>query len=212
MNETLREGIIVKVSGPLVVAKKMSGAKMLDVVQVGPQKLVGEIIELNKDTASIQVYEETSGLKPGDPVVSTGEPLSLTLGPGMLNSIYDGIQRPLDVVQKMSGAFIARGVEAAALNEETQWDFTPAVSAGDSAGPGDIIGTVREQGVIDHKIMVPPAMPAGTITTIESGSYTVTDVIATLTDEQGNTHDIKLAQRWPIRQGRPVNARGRLEF
>lgn len=197
-------GEIVKVAGPLVVADNMSGAKMHDVVQVGPQNLVGEIIELASKRASIQVYEETSGLKPGDPVVSTGEPLSLTLGPGMLNSIYDGIQRPLDVVKKESGAFIARGVQVPALNEETKWEFEPVVKIGDSVSAGDVLGTTREQGVVDHKIMVLPTIASATVTSIEHGSFTVNDTVAKLKDEADQEHTVTLVQRWPIREPRPV--------
>lgn len=197
-------GEILKVAGPLVVAEGMSGAKMYDVVQVGPQNLVGEIIELKGEHASIQVYEETSGLRPGDPVVSTGEPLSLTLGPGMLHSIYDGIQRPLDVVKKQTGAFIARGVDVPALNEEVKWEFTPSVKAGDSVCAGDVLGIVREQDVIDHKIMVSPAIASATVVSIEQGSFTVNDIIAKLKDEAGEEHNVTLVQRWPIRQPRPV--------
>ena len=196
-------GSIVKVAGPLVVAKGMSGAKMYDVVKVGPQELVGEIIELEGDNASVQVYEETSGLTPGDVIVSTGEALSLKLGPGMLTSIYDGIQRPLDVIQAKSGAFIARGINVPSLNEDKKWEFAPTASKGDVVMGGDIIGTVQETEVLEHKIMVPP-MLSGTITSISSGSYTVTEPVAVLTDESGKTHDIFLAQSWPIRTPRPV--------
>jgi V/A-type H+/Na+-transporting ATPase subunit A len=202
-NEKNITGTIDKISGPLVVAAGMRGAKMYDVVHVGQQQLVGEIIELSGDTASIQVYEETSGLKPGDPVVSTGSPLSLTLGPGMLSAIYDGIQRPLDVIQQKSGAFIARGMHAAALNEKTKWEFTATAAKGDTVAPGDIIGTVMEQGAVEHKIMVPPTLQ-GTITHIASGTYTVKDTVAELQDDKGNTHPLTLSQQWPIRQPRPV--------
>lgn len=196
-------GKIQKVSGPLVVADDMSGAKMYDVVQVGGQQLIGEIIELSGNTASIQVYEETSGLKPGDPVVSTGQPLSLLLGPGMLSAIYDGIQRPLDVIKDQSGAFIARGVQTDPLNLETRWEFTPKASAGDTVTGGDTIGTVTEQGVIEHRILVPPTL-SGTIESITAGEYTVNEVIGTLKDSAGVTHDLKLAHYWPIRLPRPV--------
>ncbi|MEX0649865.1 MAG: V-type ATP synthase subunit A [Candidatus Andersenbacteria bacterium] len=197
-----QEGIIQKVAGPLVVAKHMLGAKVLDVVNVGKQKLVGEIIELEGDTASIQVYEETSGLAPGDPVISTGEQLSLTMGPGMLGAIYDGIQRPLDVIKAQSGAFIARGMDVPALNAETKWAFTSVAKEGDTITGGDILGTVLE-GVIEIKIMVPPLL-SGTVTSIESGEYTIEDTIAELKDDKGKTHKITLVQRWPIRIPRPV--------
>lgn len=201
-NETIK-GAIEKVAGPLVVATKMKGAKVRDVVRVGTENLVGEIIELEGERASIQVYEETSGLLPGDPVESTGASLSLTLGPGMLNGIYDGIQRPLDVIKKNSGAFIARGEDVPALDQEKKWSFTAKASKGDSVVGGDIIGVVPETDIIEHKIMVPPKL-SGEIVSIESGEFTVTDVVATLKDEDGKTHELKLAQSWPIRTPRPV--------
>jgi len=200
------QGTIQKVSGPLVVATKMRGAKMYDVVQVGPQKLVGEIIELHDNTASIQVYEETSGLKVGDPIVSTGQPLSVKLGPGLLSNIYDGIQRPLDVIQKQSGAFIARGVDVAPLNPDTKWSFQPTVAVGASVAPGDIFGTVKEQGVFDHKILVPPHL-SGTITKIDSGDFTIQDTVAEIKDNQDQKHSLTMTQHWPVRIPRPVTTK-----
>ena len=197
------EGKIIKVAGPLVVAEAMSGSKMYDVVRVGSQELIGEIIELKEDTASIQVYEETSGLTVGDAVVSLGRPLSLLLGPGMLGAIYDGIQRPLDVIREQSGAFIARGLQASGLNEEAKWDFVQTAKEGDAVSGGDVLGTVKEQGLFDHKIMVPP-MVSGTVTSITGGSYTVRETVAVITMEDGSTHEVRLAQEWPIRQARPV--------
>ncbi len=197
------EGKIIKVAGPLVVAEAMSGSKMYDVVRVGSQELIGEIIELKEDTASIQVYEETSGLTVGDAVVSLGRPLSLLLGPGMLGAIYDGIQRPLDVIREQSGAFIARGLQASGLNEEAKWDFVPTAKEGDAVSGGDVLGTVKEQGLFDHKIMVPPTV-SGTVTSITGGSYTVRETVAVITMEDGSTHEVRLAQEWPIRQARPV--------
>lgn len=196
-------GVIEKVAGPLVVANKMGGANMYDVVKVGPEQLVGEIIELAGDTASIQVYEETSGLKPGDPVASTGEPLSLLLGPGMLHGIYDGIQRPLDVVKAQSGAFIARGIQVPPLNEEAKWSFVPKVKEGDTVVGGDILGTTQEQEIFEHRVLVPPTV-SGTVESISTGEFTVLDTIAVIKDEAGKKHDIQLAQRWPIRKPRPV--------
>lgn len=198
------EGKIIKVAGPLVVAEAMSGSKMYDVVRVGSQELIGEIIELKEDTASIQVYEETSGLTVGDAVVSLGRPLSLLLGPGMLGAIYDGIQRPLDVIREQSGAFIARGLQASGLNEEAKWDFVPTAKEGDAVSGGDVLGTVKEQGLFDHKIMVPPTV-SGTVTSITGGSYTVRETVAVITMEDGSTHEVRLAQEWPIRQARPVS-------
>lgn len=197
------EGKIIKVAGPLVVADAMSGSKMYDVVRVGSQELIGEIIELKEDTASIQVYEETSGLTVGDAVVSLGRPLSLLLGPGMLGAIYDGIQRPLDVIREQSGAFIARGLQASGLNEEAKWDFIPTAKAGDTVSGGDVLGAVKEQGLFDHKIMVPPTV-SGTVTSITGGPYTVRETVAVITMEDGSTHEVRLAQEWPIRQARPV--------
>ncbi|HLC49732.1 MAG TPA: V-type ATP synthase subunit A [Candidatus Andersenbacteria bacterium] len=194
-------GAIEKVSGPLVVAKNMNGANIQDVVRVGNAGLIGEIIELHGDKASLQVYEETSGLKPGDVVVSTGEPLSLMLGPGMLGAIYDGIQRPLDVIKESHGAFIARGAEAPALQEEKTWEFTPTIEAGAAIAGGDIVGTVQE-GAILHSIMVPPHV-SGTLTSIHGGTFTVLDTIGEITTGQ-SVHALRLAQSWPIRMPRPV--------
>lgn len=197
-----RKGIIQKISGPLVVATHMRGSKMYEVAQVGPEKLVGEIIELSGDTASIQVYEETSGLKPGDPVIATGQPLSLLLGPGMLGAIYDGIQRPLDVVKERSGAFIGRGVQAAPLNEETKWDFKATVSKGDEVEAGDILGVIQEN-AIEHRVMTPPNV-SGVVESIESGAFTVLETVAKIKDANGKVHEVQLAQRWGIRTPRPV--------
>lgn len=202
MNTQRITGIIEKVSGPLVVANKMSGANVQDVVRVGKERLIGEIIELAGTTASIQVYEETSGLQPNEIVESTGEPLSLLLGPGMLGAIYDGIQRPLDVIKAQSGAFIARGSEAPALNEETKWEFTPSMKKGEEVTGGDIIGTVQE-GPLKHYVMIPP-LTKGTLESISSGAFTVNDVVAQVKIQDGSVQEIKLAQRWPIRTPRPV--------
>ncbi len=195
-------GAIQKVSGPLVIAGDMSGANIQDVVRVGKDGLIGEIIELHGDTASVQVYEETSGLKPGDTVVSTGEPLSVVLGPGMLGAIYDGIQRPLNVIKETHGAFISRGAEAPALDQEKKWDFTPSKEKGEPIQGGDILGTVQE-GAIVHNILVPPFV-SGTLTSIQSGSFTVQDTVGEVTDSTGKAHAVQLAQRWPIRVPRPV--------
>lgn len=209
MTEKSVTGKIQKISGPLVVATEMRGAKMYDVVAVGPQKLIGEIVELAKETASIQVYEETSGLKAGDIVISSGEPLSLSLGPGMLNTIYDGIQRPLEDIKEQSGAFIARGVTVAALNETTKWEFSAVVEVGAKVTDGDILGTLPEGEIIEHKIMVPPQLGGSesstfTVREIESGQFTVNDKVAVLEDESGKEYELTMTQRWPIRQPRPV--------
>ncbi len=203
MSDKEIEGVIQKVAGPLVVAKNMRGAKMYDVVHVGKQRLVGEIVELENETASIQVYEETAGLIPGQKVISTGEPLSLELGPGMLNTIYDGVQRPLEVIRDKSGAFIERGVDVKSLDREKKWDFVATVEAGAEVISGDILGTIQETEIIEHKIMVAPGV-SGTVEKIESGSFTVTDVIAVIKDGEGKEHSVTMIQKWPIRKPRPV--------
>jgi V/A-type H+-transporting ATPase subunit A len=184
-----------------VVAENMRGVNMFDVVRVSDNRLIGEIIELHGDKASIQVYEETSGLAPGAPVESTGMPLSVELGPGLLTSIYDGIQRPLAVIKATSGTRLRRGVEAPSLDREKKWHFIPSVSAGDSVTGGDIIGTVQETDVVSHKIMIPPQQ-AGKIKSIKEGEYTVDEPIAVLQSETGEI-TIVLMQKWPVRKGRP---------
>jgi len=205
------KGEIKKVAGPLVVATGMRGAKMYDVVQVGPKKLVGEIVELEDQTASIQVYEETSGLESGQEVISTGQPLSLSLGPGMINTIYDGIQRPLEEIKKISGSFIERGVVVSALDLEKKWSFSPLKKAGDKVQVGDVLGTVQESGVIEHKIMVPPTLQISSELVefsikkmAEAGEYTVKEVVSVVEDAKGKTHDLTMVQQWPIRKPRPV--------
>ncbi len=196
-------GKIVKVSGPLVVATGMEEANMADVVRVGEQRLIGEILTMTGGSASIQVYEETSGLGPGADVVTTGAPLSVELGPGLIENIYDGIQRPLEVImKKVKGNNLPRGVEVPALDREKQWDFTATVQPGDKVVGGDIIGTVQETNSILHKIMIPPKM-SGTIESIASGSYTVLDKIGVLVDEKGERHELTMMQKWPVRVGRP---------
>jgi len=195
-------GRIVKVAGPLVVAEGLTDAKMYDVVRVGKEKLVGEVIVLDGDLASIQVYEETAGLGPGDPVEGTGEPLSVELGPGLISSIYDGIQRPLEAIQQRWGAYIRRGVEAPALPRAVQWRFVPTVKKGDSVSEGDIIGTVQETALVVQRIMIPPGL-SGTIEEIKSGEFTVEEPIGVLKDAQGKRHELKLMQRWPVRKARP---------
>ena len=193
----------MKIAGPLVVAEGMRDANMFDVVHVGEMGLIGEIIEMRGDKASIQVYEETSGLGPGADVATTGAPLSVELGPGLIENIYDGIQRPLEVImQKVKGNNLPRGVEVPALDREKKWDFTATVKAGDKVVGGDIIGTVQETNSILHKIMIPPKM-SGTIESIQSGSYTVLDKIGVLVDEKGEKHELTMMQKWPVRVGRP---------
>ena len=170
-------GKIVKVSGPVVIAENLLGAKMYDVVRVSEKKLVGEIIELNKDRATIQVYEETSGIGPGEPVYTTGLPLSVELGPGLVRSIYDGIQRPLDIIFQNEGAFISRGVEADSLNRTTKWDFEPLKNIGEQVTVGDRLGVVKETSIVSHYIMVPFGVE-GVVESIAEGNYTVSDTIA----------------------------------
>ncbi|KXG77945.1 V-type sodium ATPase catalytic subunit A [Fervidicola ferrireducens] len=198
----MSQGIITKVSGPLVVATGLPEAKMFDVVKVGTQGLIGEVIEIRGDKVSIQVYEETSGLGPGDPVVSTGEPLSVELGPGMLEGIFDGIQRPLDVIAKKVGSFITRGIDVPALNREKKWKFTPRVKPGDRVAGGDIIGTVQETVIVEHRIMVPPGI-SGVIEDIREGEFTVTEPVAVLRTESGQTLELTMMQKWPVRKTRP---------
>lgn len=195
------EGKLIKIAGPLVTAAPMAGARMSDVVRVGKASLIGEIIELNGNTASIQVYEETGGLKPGDPVVSTGEPLSVELGPGLLQSIYDGIQRPLDLIQEKSGSFIPRGIEVSPISKTKKWEFHPAVKKGDSVIPGDVIGEVQETELFKHKIMVPEGV-SGKIDEVKKGSLKVTDTVAVVADDSGARHRINMIQKWPVRKSR----------
>ena len=196
-------GKIVKVSGPLVVATGMEEANMADVVRVGEQRLIGEILTMNGDSASIQVYEETSGLGPGAEVVTTGAPLSVELGPGLIENIYDGIQRPLEVImEKVQGNNLPRGVEVPALDREKKWEFTPTVEPGAQVIGGDVIGTVQETDSILHKIMIPPKMQ-GKIVSIQGGSYTVTETVAVLEQPDGTKTELSLMQKWPVRVGRP---------
>ncbi|MGN1073448.1 MAG: V-type ATP synthase subunit A, partial [Eubacteriales bacterium] len=199
-------GKIVKVSGPLVVAEGMQDADMYDVAYVGRQKLIGEIIEMRGDRASIQVYEETAGLGPGDEVVSTGAPLSVELGPGLIENIYDGIQRPLEKIREMAGSQIARGVHVPALDREKKWTFMPLLKRGASVEAGDIVGYVRETPVVSVKIMVPYGV-SGKITKITAGDYTVTDTVAEITSEDGRVTPVKLMQTWPVRRGRPYKTK-----
>ncbi len=196
-------GKIVKVSGPLVVATGMQEANMADVVRVGEQRLIGEILNMTGDAASIQVYEETSGLGPGAEVVTTGAPLSVELGPGLIENIYDGIQRPLEVIREVSGSNnLPRGVEVPALDREKKWEFTPVVKPGNTVVGGDVLGTVQETDSILHKIMLPPKMK-GTIVSIQSGSFTVTEPVYVLQQEDGSQVELPMMQKWPVRVGRP---------
>ncbi|HIY64070.1 MAG TPA: V-type ATP synthase subunit A [Candidatus Mediterraneibacter stercoripullorum] len=194
-------GVIKKVAGPLVIAEGMRDANMFDVVRVSRQRLIGEIIEMHGDEASIQVYEETSGLGPGEPVESMEVPMSVELGPGLITSIYDGIQRPLDDIMKISGNNLKRGVEVPSLKRDLKWEFVPTVQAGDEVGPGDVIGTVQETVLVQQKIMVPYGI-SGTIKEIRGGTFTVEETVAVVETENGEK-ELTLMQRWPVRQGRP---------
>ena len=194
-------GTIKKVAGPLVIAEGMRDANMFDVVRVSSQRLIGEIIEIHGDEASIQVYEETSGLGPGEPVESMGVPMSVELGPGLITSIYDGIQRPLDDIMKISGNNLKRGVEVASLKRDKKWEFVPVAKAGDEVEAGDVLGTVRETIVVQQKIMVPYGVK-GTVKEIKAGTFTVEEVVAVIATEKGDK-ELTMMQRWPVRKGRP---------
>ena len=198
----MTEGRIIKVSGPLVVAEGMREANMFDVVRVGKDRLIGEIIEMRGDRASIQVYEETAGLGCGDTVVSTGEPLSVELGPGLMTNIYDGIQRPLEVMYEKYGSNIIRGIDEKPLSRDIKWAFTPAVKVGDKVKAGDVLGTVNETELVLHKILVPFGKD-GTVESISAGDFTITDKIGAIKNDAGKTFDITLMQKWPVRKARP---------
>lgn len=198
----MAKGTIKKVAGPLVIARGMRDANMYDVVRVSEQRLIGEIIEMHGDEASIQVYEETAGLGPGAPVESTGEPMSVELGPGLITSIYDGIQRPLDDIMAVSGNNLKRGVEVPSLKRNIKWAFVPCVNVGDEVTGGDIIGTVQETEIVVHKIMVPAGV-VGTVKSINAGDYTVEETVCVVETKDGAERNLTLMQRWPVRRGRP---------
>ena len=195
-------GTITKVSGPLVVAENLADANVSDVVRVGSQRLIGEILNMTGDKASIQVYEETSGLGPGAVVETTGMPMSVELGPGMLDNIYDGIQRPLPEMRAVSGDSITRGTDVPALNREKKWDFVPVAKPGDRVIAGDVLGTVQETSAILHKIMVPYGV-SGEVVSLNAGEHVVTDVVAVVRDAKGIDHELTMIQRWPVRIARP---------
>ena len=200
------KGTIERISGSLVVAGGMEGASMQDVVHIGELGLVGEILEVNGDKASIQVYEETSGLMPGEPVVSIGEPLSVELGPGIIEQFYDGIQRPLELIEKAAKShYISRGISVPALDRNKKWNFEPRVKVGDEVIAGDILGVVQETVVVEHRIMVPYGIK-GKVAKIEKGEHTIEEVIAVI-DDNGTQHEVKMLQRWPVRKPRPVKTR-----
>ena len=198
----MSQGKVVKISGPLVIASGMEEANMYDVVHVGEQGLIGEIIEMRGDKASIQVYEETAGIGPGVPVVTTGAPLSVELGPGLIETMYDGIQRPLEEMYKVAGANIARGIKVPSLSRTKKWQFVPKVKVGDQIEAGDIVGTVQETIVVEQRIMVPYGI-AGTVESIEEGEFTVEDVVCTVKTSDGQIKELTMMQKWPVRKGRP---------
>ena len=198
----MSNGTIKKVAGPLVIAEGMRDANMFDVVRVSKERLIGEIIEIHGGDASIQVYEETSGLGPGEPVESTGAPLSVELGPGLISSIFDGIQRPLEEIYRLSGTNLHRGIEVPSLKRDVKWHFVPVMKAGDEVSAGDIIGTVQETEIVSHKIMIPQGI-IGKIVSISEGDYTVTETVAVVETVNGDRREITLMQKWPVRVGRP---------
>ncbi|WP_456365196.1 ATP synthase subunit A [Thermococcus sp.] len=200
-------GRIIRVTGPLVVADGMKGSKMYEVVRVGEMGLIGEIIRLEGDRAVIQVYEETAGVKPGEPVEGTGTSLAVELGPGLLTSIYDGIQRPLEVLRTKSGDFIARGLTAPALPRDKRWHFTPKVKAGDRVVSGDVLGVVPETSIIEHRVLVPPGVEGEVVEIAEEGDYTIEEVIAKVKKPDGSVEELKMYQRWPVRVKRPYKSK-----
>ncbi|MCP4364380.1 MAG: V-type ATP synthase subunit A [Planctomycetes bacterium] len=199
----MKEGTVIKVSGPLVVAKGLAGTNIYDMVRVGEQRLLGEIVEIRSDEYSVQVYEETEGIGPGQPVYPKGVPLDVELGPGLIGSIFDGIQRPLDVIASRMGSYIVRGVEYPPLDREKEWHFVPARKAGDIVGQGDTLGTVRESALVEHRIMVPHGVE-GRVSVAAEGDYTLDDAVAEVETPSGVV-DIKMLQRWPVRQARQVS-------
>jgi len=201
-NNQINQGVIVKVSGPLIVADHLADVQMYDVVRVSEKRLIGEVIELRGDRASIQVYEETAGIGPGEPVYPTGEPLSVELAPGLIEGIFDGIQRPLDDIYVLHGDRIPLGIDVPKLDREKQWDFIPAAKPGDVLASGDVLGTVKETTAVLHKIMVPPGL-SGTVKTIHKGAATILDTIAVLIDASGSEKPVIMLQKWPVRRARP---------
>ena len=202
-NEREARGVIRKVAGPLIVADGMESVQMFDVVRVSEQRLIGEVIELRGDEASIQVYEETAGLGPGEPVYGTGEPLSVELAPGLIEGIFDGIQRPLNVIYEAAGDRITRGIDLPKLNREKKWNFVPVAKVGDKLTGGDILGTVQETPAVLHKIMMPPKL-SGTVEWIYEGEATIVEPIARIRTESGALIELPMLQRWPVRKGRPT--------
>ena len=202
-----KHGKIKSIAGPLVIAREMEGCEMYEVVRVGDEGLMGETIRLDGDQAYIQVYEDTSGLKPGEQVVRTGEPLSVELGPGIIKNFYDGIQRPLLRIQEKAGDYITRGINVPGLDPETRWEFTPVATKGAAVTAGDVLGTVPESKVITHKVMVPPGM-SGRLVDIRQGSFTVNETIAVL-ERDGRQIHLTMKQKWPVRKNRPNRKKNR---
>lgn len=198
----MTKGVLERITGPVVVADKMRGARMYDVVRVGDEKLIGEVIRLKGEKAVIQVYEDTSGLRPGEEVENTGLPLSVELGPGMLKAIYDGIQRPLELIHAEAGNFIRRGIETSPLDRKKKWEFKPSVKKGQAVGPGDVVGTVKETAVVEHRIIVPYGVE-GKVEDIEEGKFTIDEVVCRIGGKK--KHELKLAQKWNVRKPRPVD-------
>ena len=202
------KGKIEWISGPAVKASGMAASKMYEVTQVGEEKLVGEVIKLTGDVAFVQVYESTSGLRPGEPVIGTGQPLSTSLGPGMIGTIYDGLQRPLDVIASKAGAFITRGVSADSIPFDKQWEFVPAVKTGDEIEAGTILGSVQETPLIEHRILAPPTTPKSRVKDASrEGKFRVDEVVVTAEDKSGKSHELMLYHRWPVRTPRPIRER-----
>ncbi|MDA4124433.1 MAG: V-type ATP synthase subunit A [Thaumarchaeota archaeon] len=202
------KGKIEWISGPAVKASGMSSAKMYEVASVGDEKLIGEVIKLTGDIAFVQVYESTSGLRPGEPVIGTGQPLSTTLGPGMIGTIYDGLQRPLDVIAKKAGSFITRGVTANSIPFDKEWEFVPSLKKGDDLEGGSIIGTVKETPLIDHKILVPPTVPKAKVKdVVRTGKYKIDETVVTAEDKTGKKYNLMLYHKWPVRKPRPIRER-----
>lgn len=197
-----QEGRIIKIAGPVIIAEGMRGSQMYEMVKVGEDKLIGEIIELEGDTATIQVYEETAGIKPGETVERTGGPLSVELGPGILSSIFDGIQRPLEDIKALTGDYIERGVDVPSLPKDKKWTFKPLAQAGQMVKGGDIIGEVDETSSITHRIMIPPNVEGKLLSIAPQGEYTVLDDIAEVETDKG-VEKIQMLQKWPVRKGRP---------
>ncbi|HNV43674.1 MAG TPA: V-type ATP synthase subunit A, partial [Exilispira sp.] len=202
----MKTGKIIKVAGPLIIADGMSSANLFDVVRVSKLNLIGEIIEMRGDKASIQVYEETSGIGVGDPVYSTGYPLSVELGPGLVSKIYDGIQRPLDLIAAQSGDLVTRGVSVPAIDYEQKWHFIPAVNVNQQVFEGDIIGYVQETVILKHYIMIPPGIN-GKILSIKEGDFNVKETIAILKSEDGSEINVTMLQKWPVRKSRPYKTK-----